>query len=131
LKGTALDIYRLILKTKKPLGIREVQRVLKLSSPSVAHHHLSKLERAGFVKRENGSYVVNRVMLENCIKISRFLIPRYFFYTLFAVFVLVFQLTILKPGALSPVYVFSVSATIIFLLSFCFETIRIWLKGSL
>lgn len=105
--------------------------MLKLSSPSVAHHHLSKLEHAGFVKRENRSYTVNRVMLENCIKINRFLIPRYFFYTLSAVFVLIFQLTVLKPGVFSPVYVFSVGATIIFLLFFCFETVRIWLKGGL
>lgn len=97
----------------------------------MAHHHLTKLEHAGFVKHENGSYIVNRVMLDNCVKINRFLIPRYFFYTLSAVFVLVFQLTVLKPGVFSPVYVFSVGATILFLLFFCFETARIWLKGGL
>jgi predicted DNA-binding transcriptional regulator len=36
LKGTALDIYRLLLRSRKSLGIREIQRALKLSSPSVA-----------------------------------------------------------------------------------------------
>lgn len=105
--------------------------MLKLSSPSVAHYHLSRLEHLGFVKRENGSYIVNRVMLENCIKINRFLIPRYFFYTLSAVFILVFQLTILNPGVLSPVYIFSIGATSLFLLFFSFETVKIWLKGGL
>jgi predicted DNA-binding transcriptional regulator len=52
LKGTSLDIYRLLLKTGKPLGIREVQRALNLSSPSVAQYHLVKLEQAGLLKRE-------------------------------------------------------------------------------
>ena len=84
LKGTALDIYRLLLKTNKPLGIREIQRILKLSSPSIAQHHLARLEAACLVKREWGDYVINRVALENCVKISRFLIPRHLFYLLLA-----------------------------------------------
>jgi predicted DNA-binding transcriptional regulator len=84
LKGNALAIYRLILRTNKPLGIREIQRILKLSSPSVAQYHLAKLESAGFVKKEAGNYVIGRITLNSCIKISRFLIPKYLFYSVFA-----------------------------------------------
>lgn len=131
LKGTALNIYRLMLKTNKPLGVREIQRALNLSSPSVAQHHLSRLESVGLIKREWGNYVINRVMLENCVKISRFLIPRYFFYSLFAAIVLVLELTVLQPNVLYQEYVFSVIAAIIVIVIFCYETIKVWRKGSL
>ncbi len=130
LKGTALDIYRLLLKTNKPLGIREIQRTLKLSSPSIAQHHLAKLEAVGLVKREYGDYVINRVELENCVKISRFLIPRHFFYLLFAVGVLVLELAVLEP-LFTTAYAISVAAAIIFIVIFSYETLKVWRKGSL
>lgn len=63
LKGTSLDVYRLLLKANKPLGIRETQRALNLSSPSVAQYHLSKLENVGLLKRENGNYSVYTVTM--------------------------------------------------------------------
>jgi DNA-binding transcriptional ArsR family regulator len=131
LKGTTLDIYRLMLKTNKSLGIREVQRALNLSSPSVAQYHLSKLEQAGLVKREVGNYIVNRVLLDSCVKINRFLIPRYLFYTVFCAVILVLELSLLQPDVVSSEYLFFTLATAIFLGIFCFETIRARLKGNL
>jgi DNA-binding transcriptional ArsR family regulator len=131
LKGTTLDIYRLMLKTNKPLGIREVQRALKLSSPSVAQYHLLKLEQAGLVKREEGNYVVNRVLLDSCVKINRFLIPRYLFYSVFSAVILILELTILKPTVFSSYFFFYATATFVFLLIFCYETVRVWLNGNL
>ena len=130
LKGTALDIYRLLLKTNKPLGIREIQRILKLSSPSIAQHHLARLEGMGLVKREWGDYVINRVELANCVKISRFLIPRHFFYFLFAAAVLVLELAVLEP-VFTPAYGIAVAAAVIFIVIFGYETIKTWRKGSL
>jgi DNA-binding transcriptional ArsR family regulator len=130
LKGTALDIYRLLLKTNKPLGIREIQRTLKLSSPSIAQHHLAKLEAACLVKREYGDYVINRVELTNCVKISRFLLPRHLLYLIFAVVVLVLELAVLEPN-FTPMYGIPVAATTIFIIIFCYETLKIWRKGSL
>lgn len=131
LKGTTLDIYRLMLKTNKPLGIREVQRALKLSSPSVAQYHLLKLEQAGLVKRDAGNYVVNRVLLDSFVKINRFLIPRYLFYSVFSAVILVLELTILRPTVFSSYFFFYATATLVFLLIFCYETVRVWLKGNL
>jgi predicted DNA-binding transcriptional regulator len=78
LTGTTLKIYRLMLK-KGNLGIREAQKILHLSSPSVAAYHLSKLERAGILKQEKGQYVVAKVVLRNLIIFRRMLIPKYFF----------------------------------------------------
>jgi DNA-binding transcriptional ArsR family regulator len=131
LKGTALDIYRFMLKSNKPVGVRELARALALSSPSVAQHHLTRLEGMGFVKREWGNFVVNRVVLENCVKISRFLIPRYFFYLLFSIVVLVLELTVLYPVILFQAYVFAVSSQVLVVAIFAYETIKIWRKGSL
>jgi DNA-binding transcriptional ArsR family regulator len=130
LKGTALDIYRLLLKTNKPLGIREIQRILKLSSPSIAQHHLARLEEACLVKREYGDYVINRVELENCVIISRFLIPRHLLYLMFAVAVLVLELAVLEPLSI-PAYGIPVGAVVIFIVIFGYETIKVWRKGRL
>jgi hypothetical protein len=131
LKGTALDIYRLMLTSNKPFGIREIQRALELSSPSIAQHHLLKLERVGLVKKEAGNYVVNKVLLRNYIKISRFLVPRYFFYTVFAVMILILELTVLQPNVIYQAYVFSVIASILVVAIFCYETVRVWRDGGL
>jgi DNA-binding transcriptional ArsR family regulator len=131
LKGTTLEVYRFLLKSNKPVGIRELQRALNLSSSSVATYHLSKLEDAGLLKREEGGYSVSKFLLENSIKISRFLIPRYFFYSIFALAVLILELTVMAPAVLYREYVFSVIATSVFLFFFVYETAKTWLRGNL
>ncbi len=120
-----------MLKSNKPLGIREVQRALNLSSPSVAQYHLAKLDQAGLVKKDGGNYVVNRVLLDNCLKINRFIVPRYLFYLVFSAVILVLELTILNPATFSSNFFFFTAATFIFFLIFCYETIRVSLKGNL
>ena len=131
LKGTTLQVYRFLLKSNKPVGIRELQRALNLSSSSVATYHLSKLEDAGLLKRQDSGYTVNKFLLENSIKISRFLIPRYFFYSIFALAVLILELTVMAPAALYREYVFSVIATVVFVFFFVYETVKTWLRGNL
>ena len=131
LKGTSLDVYRLLLKTNKPLGIREIQRALDLSSPSVAQYHLSKLENVGLLKRENGNYVVNRFISENYVKISHFFVPRFVFYCFFSTGILFFELFFFGPIFSSTALFFSTVATFIFLLIFIYETTKVWLKASL
>jgi len=131
LKGTTLEVYRYLLKSSKPVGIRELQRALNLSSPSVATYHLSKLEDAGLLKRQGSGYTVDKFVLENSIKISRFLVPRYLFYAVFAIAVLLFELTLLRPPVLTREYVFSLVATVIFFFAFCYETVKTYQRGSL
>jgi DNA-binding transcriptional ArsR family regulator len=131
LRGTTLEVYRFLLKNSKPVGIRELQRALKLSSPSVATYHLTKLEDAGLLKKENGTYTVCKYLLENSIKISRFLVPRYFFYSIFALVILVVELTLMMPAIVTREYVFFVTSTGIFVFFFCYETAKTWLRGNL
>lgn len=120
-----------MLRSKKPLGVREIQRALNLSSPSVAQYHISKLEHSGLIKKEMGNYIINKVLLDTCVKISRFIIPKYLFYSVLALFVFIIQVTIFKPNFLYREYYFSVLATIMFFAIFCYETAKVWLKGSL
>jgi len=131
LRGTTLEVYRFLLKSSKPVGIRELQRGLSLSSPSVATYHLEKLEDAGLLKREAGNYTCAKFLLENNVKISRFLIPRFLFYVVFAAAVLALEVTLMRPSFISHEYVFSVVATTMFVLFFSYETVKTWLRGSL
>ncbi|MCW4005302.1 MAG: winged helix-turn-helix domain-containing protein [Candidatus Bathyarchaeota archaeon] len=132
LKGTALDIYRFMLKSNKPLGIRDVQRALKLSSPSVAQYHMSKLERAGLLKQENGNWVVNKVRLDNRVKVGRFLIPRQLFYAIFAVAILLGGFILFNgQTVISHEFFYFMTATLVFVLIFSYETVKVWLKGKL
>jgi DNA-binding transcriptional ArsR family regulator len=131
LKGTTLEVYRFLLKSSKPVGTRELQRALNLSSSSVATYHLTKLEDAGLLKREAGGFSVSKYLLENSIKVAKFLIPRYFFYAVFAVAVLLIELTVLRPTALYQEYVFSLVATAVMVVFLCYETIKTWKRGTL
>ena len=131
LRGTTLEVYRFLLKSRKPVGIRELQRALSLSSPSVATYHLSKLEDAGLLRKELGNYTVAKYLLENSVKISHFLIPRYLFYAIFAVAVLFIELALLRPAEVTREYAFTTAATAVFALAFWYETIKTWLRHSL
>lgn len=130
LKGTTLEVYRLLLKSGKPMGIREVQRALNLSSPSLATYHMSKLEEAGLLKRENGDYVIDKVVLDDAVKISRFLVPRYLFYAIFTSAALIVELTLLRPPVITSEYFFTTVVTAACTAAFCFETVRTWIKSG-
>ncbi|RLE77751.1 MAG: hypothetical protein DRJ56_01655 [Thermoprotei archaeon] len=85
LEGTTLRVYRFMLIHGKPVGVRELQRRLGLSSPSVAAYHLSKLERLGLVEKlVDGKYVARRHaklgVMSDVVVLGRLAFPRYVFY---------------------------------------------------
>lgn len=91
LQGKTLLIYWTLLKAPNPLGIRELQRQLDLSSPSLVSYHIKKLEELNLInKTQIGSYFVVRkanIMELRDLIIFRLLdktwtIPRMFFYSL-------------------------------------------------
>jgi DNA-binding transcriptional ArsR family regulator len=83
LRGTTLRVYRFLFKLGRPAGIREVQRGLGLSSPSVAEYHLRKLTESGLVKNDSEGYVVERVVWEDMVRMRRTVIPVQAFYIIF------------------------------------------------
>lgn len=129
LKGTARDIYLAVLKSSKPLGIRAIQRRLNLSSPSVAQYHLTRLEHAGLVKREMGNYTVGRVVLNDYIKISRFLIPKFLFRCIFTIGILAVDLFFLTSHVVDLHDFFVLFIIIIFMIIFFHETIIVWVSN--
>jgi len=88
LRGRTLRAYLFILKNPKPVGVRELQRSLGLSSPSVAYHHLDKLTRLGLIdKNQYGEYTIvknaNVNVLQAFTQVGRLLVPRFIFYAVF------------------------------------------------
>jgi len=57
ISGKRLRIYLELLRSDKPLGVREIQRRLGISTPSLVRYHLEYLEKAGMVtKNDEGKY---------------------------------------------------------------------------
>ena len=86
LNGTTLMVYFALLN-KKEIGVRELQRQLGLSSPSVAKYHLEKIVKTGLAENRNGIYILIKKAkipsLTSWILIGRNLIPRILFAAVF------------------------------------------------
>ena len=126
LRGLALKVYRFILKNDKPVGIREVQRGLNLSSPTLALYHMNKLKEAGLIKKEANGYVADRIVLENVIRLRRILIPRNFFYMIFLMTSLVMLAVFLRPPTLSREYIFSLAVISVAAATSVYETMKVF-----
>ena len=93
LKGNTLRVYVYALK-KRRVGVREVQRALLMSNPSLAQYHLNKLKDLGLVSENNGEYeVVGEVkvdIMRDFLRLGTLIVPRFVFYavvfTVFAVY---------------------------------------------
>ncbi|WP_309492333.1 hypothetical protein [Candidatus Hecatella orcuttiae] len=89
LRGKTLRVYWYLLKRggDHPIGVREVQRALGFSSPSVALHHLEKLRDLKLLDKTGGEYLVAREVkvgfLRLFLKLGRLVLPRYLFYAVF------------------------------------------------
>lgn len=122
LKGTRLRVYRLMLKSKSPLGIHDIQRSLRLTSASVAQYHVRKLLELKLIREEGEGYVIDRVVFDNVIRIRRTAIPLQVAYAAFFASSLVAMLTILRPSAPSSVYLFAIIVMLIGLIISLYET---------
>lgn len=85
LSGRTLQVYLYLQKKKEPSGIREVQRDLGLSSPSVAEYQIEKLVEMGLAGRDSYArvYVTRKVKvkaMQSYVNLGRFMVPRLAFY---------------------------------------------------
>ncbi|MEM2119283.1 MAG: hypothetical protein QW840_04080 [Candidatus Bathyarchaeia archaeon] len=131
LKGKTLLVYwYLVRQASRSAGVREVQRALRLSSPSVAVHHLEKLSELGLVqKKPTGEYVLEEEVKVGILKffmhMGRFVIPRYLFYSVLFTTMVGTYLVFCLAGQVYPSFyaiLFGVTA----LIFFWFETVRLW-----
>ncbi len=97
IEGTTLTVYSYVVRQGKPIGTRDVMRGTGLSSPSVAHRHLQKLETLGLLQRnEYGDYIVKRkTKVRGYMWVGRRLLPRMLIYAFAFMSVLILELVVL------------------------------------
>jgi hypothetical protein len=85
LEGNTLNVYAYVVHKGSPVGTRDVTRGANLSSPSVAHRHLQKLEALGLLERNQyGDYVLKeKTGVSGYVWVGRNLVPRLMFYSFF------------------------------------------------
>lgn len=107
---TTFKVYCFLLKAKEA-SVRDVYRGASLSSPSLALHHLEKLEGLRLVwKDKRGVYhAIHRRfgVLKFFVRTGKWLVPRSFYYTLFYTSLAVASLLLFPPGAREIAVVFS------------------------
>jgi predicted DNA-binding transcriptional regulator len=132
LRGKDWNVYWLLLKNGRAMSVREVQRALRFSSPSVAQHHLEQLRELGLVQKQEvgGNYFLTSEVkigvLRHFVKLGRLIFPRYFFYAVFSTALYVAYLLLFVPS-FSRESLFILLFGAIVLVIFWYEAIRVWL----
>ena len=131
LRGKAWKVYWFLLKNGRPVSVREVQRALHFSSPSIANHHLEQLRELGLVQKEEigGHYVlvsdVKIGVLRHYVQLGKLLFPRFFFYAVFSTVFYVAYLAFLVQG-FTRENLFIISFGAIVCAIFWYEAYRVW-----
>lgn len=130
LKGKTLIVYMYILKGgRETVGVREVQRNLGFSSPSVAAYHLQKLKDLGLIENAYGDYrLIKEVkvgVLRSFVSLGGVMLPRYLFY---AVLVTSMLVTFLIQFPFDPTreYITTLVMGLVPAVIFWYETVKIW-----
>ena len=85
LTGNTLIVYAYVVGENRPVGTRDVMRGANLSSPSVAHRHLQKLELMGLLEKTAfGDYILKeKAGVAGHVWVGKTLVPRLMFYSFF------------------------------------------------
>jgi hypothetical protein len=131
LQGKTMQVYALLL-THGQLGVREIQRMLAFSSPSVAAHHLSKLMNVGLVTKDNfGDYYVLRDVrvgsLTLFVRIGRYFLPRFVFQITIITGLLLLYLLYFLSTPVNGSDVMFIALCIISITFFVYEAYKLWL----
>ena len=130
LKGNTLRVYVYALKKRK-VGVREVQRALLMSNPSLAQYHLNKLKDLGLVSEDNGEYeVVGEVkvdVMRDFLRVGTLIVPRFIFYAMvFSVFAVYLAYVGYPYFGLVPVVEWFSVMLAVAAVAFWYEAIRAW-----
>jgi len=131
LRGKAWNVYWLLLRSGREMSVREIEKALHFSSPSIAFHHLEQLCQLGLVEKQKigGNYkLVSEVkigVLRHFVKLGRLIFPRYFFYAVFSSSFYIAYLTLLmKTVTTESLFVIAFGAIISII--FWYEALRFW-----
>lgn len=130
LKGKTLLVYmHMLKKPNESVGVREVQRELGFSSPSVSSYHLNKLQDLGLIDSEYGDYkLVKDVkvgVLKQFITLGGLMLPRYLFYAVLMTTMVITYL-IQTPFFPNQQYITTLVMGLVPSIILWFETYRIW-----
>jgi DNA-binding transcriptional ArsR family regulator len=130
IRGNTLKVYLYLLK-HCPCELRDIQRGVGLSTPSLASYHLRKLSEAGIVtQNEYGAYSAvkesSEKVLEGYAKVGKAIVPQFFFFSLlFTILTVFFSLSALSSSGFTP---FLVAVGLAMVVVFWYETLRLWRK---
>jgi hypothetical protein len=130
LKGNTLRVYVYALKKRK-VGVREVQRALLMSNPSLAQYHLNKLKDLGLVLENNGEYVISNEVkvdvMRDFLRVGTLIVPRFIFYAVFfSVFAGYLTFVAYPLFAVIPMLEWFALALIVAAAAFWYEAQRAW-----
>jgi hypothetical protein len=130
LKGKTLLVYMHILRNPdEAVGVREIQRKLGFSSPSVSSYHLNKLQDLGLVVNEYGDYkLIKEVkigVLKQFINLGGVMLPRYLFYAVLMTTMLI-TFIVQKPIVLKRESITTLVMGFVPTVILWYETIRLW-----
>ena len=132
--GKALQLYWFLL-THEPMGIREIQKALNITSPSSVAFQINKLVKNGIVsKTENDKYYIKEEIKSGILSFYfRFgyrMIPRFSIYLcLYLVGLFVFLIFLFMEGdqfILTPINFLFFLYLILGSGIFVYESVRIW-----
>lgn len=130
IKGNTLRAYLYLLRSGTS-ELREVQRALDLSTPSLASYHLGKLVEAGYVSQDDrGRYMIvwdaTKELLEGYVRVGTVVFPRLFFFSIFFTAVIgFFAAMALFQAAYVPLLA---AGSAVMIGVFWYETVKIWKK---
>lgn len=128
IKGNTLKVYVEVLR-HGPSELRDVQRAVGLSTPSLASYHLGKLLEAGYLKQdEYKRYVASAEgvgdVLAGYSKVGTTVVPQLaFFAVLFSILIGYFAYQALASDAYVPLLAASAVGSALVL---WYETLRVW-----
>lgn len=129
LKGNTLRVYWYVMNAnKQTVGVREVQRALNFSSPTLSLYHLDKLKDLGLVSKDSGEYrLIKEVkvdVLKQFMRLGRVFVPRFALYASFFTALFVYYLLIIPDLNLFTFFgiIFGGAGSAIF----WFETWKAW-----
>ena len=111
LAGNTLIVYAYVVREDRPVGTRDVMRGAHLSSPSVAHRHLQKLETLGLLEKDNGgNYILKeKTGVSGHVWVGKNLVPRLMFYSFFFIGAFGAEIAIIALSYLIPELVIETS----------------------
>jgi predicted DNA-binding transcriptional regulator len=130
LTGRTMRVYWYMLQNREPLGRRDIQRGVNLSSASLAEYHLKKLVGMGLAeKNAMGEYYIYKTVQ---LGVMRFylifmssLIPRFVLYITFYVTALILVLVFFSSLPL-PALILILSILIFGIVTSLIESIILW-----